>query len=113
MRISDWSSDVCSSDLAERDTDAGFREARGIGAAVVAQRIEVRGSDGGGRQPRPVGGGQRMAVGVAFGGAEDVAIVAHVLRGEAGSGGHLDEGAGVEGAARYRVDERLARQVRA
>src|SRR3546814_3216882 len=77
MRISDWSSDVCSSDL-----------------------------------PRPVGGGQRMAVGVAFGGAEDVAIVAHVLRGEAGSGGHLDEGPGVEGAARDRVDERLAHHVR-
>src|SRR3546814_10513589 len=43
MRISDWSSDVCSSDLSDRDTDQGRGERRAAQPVAVADL-------GGGRQ---------------------------------------------------------------
>src|SRR3546814_5923967 len=67
MRISDWSSDVCSSDLLRRPAVAGtVAAARGAGAgrgAVAGQRVRVRGVQRGhARAPdrlrgaRPAGG---------------------------------------------------------
>src|SRR3546814_6686006 len=97
MRISDWSSDVCSSDLPGRDGDAGLRllvlERRAAGAAA-ADRPAWRGGGGAGadavhprragvqRRPRSARGGTRpraagFRLGAQIGRAPVLTPVAH------------------------------------
>src|SRR3546814_9638124 len=54
MRISDWSSDVCSSDLVEHADAAGLHDDVGLGGLVhhALQRVRRRGID---HHARPVG----------------------------------------------------------
>src|SRR3546814_4522114 len=61
MRISDWSSDVCSSDLADQAAVAGRRVVRGIGlraaGAVAGAGAERRGRGPPRRRPRCLAAG--------------------------------------------------------
>src|SRR3546814_18812082 len=45
MRISDWSSDVCSSDLFDTTVDAAMARLRDAGAAVLNQAVLLRGAN--------------------------------------------------------------------
>src|SRR3546814_20784781 len=59
MRISDWSSDVGSSDLGEAQQDGGRQPEHGLAAVVLAQRVVGDGErDAGRQQQRGVDGGQ-------------------------------------------------------
>src|SRR3546814_6443125 len=70
MRISDWSSDVCSSDLEDRHIDAfkpalnhdavakAARDARGAAAAEIDRRRQQFISVGAGNDPRGRGGAE-------------------------------------------------------
>src|SRR3546814_1886369 len=68
MRISDWSSDVCSSDLAGRRerVERQRRGASGVAAQPLAQRLQF-GAD----LPGHIGGEARAARVIAFGRAVD------------------------------------------
>src|SRR3546814_11907585 len=75
MRISDWSSDVCSSDLKEIDGAAGKScawrgdAARSGGAVSVAAELHGSGGSGGGSGIAVRAGGAGSGGGVAAGGA--------------------------------------------
>src|SRR3546814_13155316 len=71
MRISDWSSDVCSSDLGRGERKQGLARLDPVGVAIIAGRIEF----GGQVQPRF---GERLAeTFFALGGRAETGRAAH------------------------------------
>src|SRR3546814_4806512 len=71
MRISDWSSDVCSSDLGRGERKQGLARLDPVGVAIIAGRIEF----GGQVQPRF---GERLAEPFfALGGRAETGRAAH------------------------------------
>src|SRR3546814_9268422 len=51
MRISDWSSDVCSSDLGETQITRAFDERQAIKVRAIIESIVATATDGSGNQP--------------------------------------------------------------
>src|SRR3546814_1563831 len=101
MRISDWSSDVCSSDLAVAPRGVGARLEQRPALALAEPRPEAR--RGGGIIARPGEQPHRQAVGLDLGLLEHARVAAELLRESA-----IDPG-GVEprAAAQDRKSTRL------
>src|SRR3546814_1354310 len=100
MRISDWSSDVCSSDLAAADGGAAYRRDDRLLGAEQPRRflVEVFAGAGGGRRVQ-------VALGEVGAGAEGLALRAQDDRAQVGIRVDVIESVG------DRVDERIVEKV--
>src|SRR3546814_10397992 len=104
MRISDWSSDVCSSDLADQEVEVGTCVGLHDGFDVKLYKAPVRSGDG--RHPGSAAGVQLLCVDMEVEAASrdveaDAVAVPHQGKGAAGCGfGRALHAAGAVGCAR-------------